>query len=83
MVDDLTTLSAMEQVDLLRRRQISSRELLAAHLDRIRALPEINAVVAVDEAAALQAAEAVDTARTRGDVVGPLAGLPSTIKHGW
>ena len=83
MVDDLTIRSAVEQLELLRQRQVSSRELLLAHLRRIRSLPQVNAVVAVDEALALRAAEAVDAARTRGEALGPLAGLPMTIKDCW
>lgn len=83
LLDDVTTRPAVEQLNLLRRRQVSSRELLVAHLERIRALPDVNAVVAVDEAAALRAADAVDAARARGETLGPLAGLPMTIKDCW
>ncbi|PZM96569.1 MAG: amidase, partial [Actinobacteria bacterium] len=83
MLDDVITRPAVEQVELLRRRQVSSRELVTAHLERIGAHPEINAVVAVDDAAALRAADAIDAARARGETLGPLAGLPMTVKDCW
>lgn len=82
-MDDLTLLSAVEQIDMLRRRQVSSRELLAAHLDRIRSQPAVNAIVAIDEAAALRTADAADKSRARGRAQGPLAGLPMTLKDCW
>ncbi|HEY8533108.1 MAG TPA: amidase family protein [Micromonospora sp.] len=81
--DEITTRPAVEQLELLRRREVSSRELVLAHLARIQAYPEINAVVATDAERALRAAEAIDAARVRGDATGPLAGLPMTIKDCW
>ncbi len=60
---------------------ISSREVTQSVLDRIAAInPQINAVVDVMASEALAAADAADAARKRGDVLGPLHGVPMTIK---
>ena len=73
--------SAVDLLDRLARRELSARELLDLHLARIETFnPTYNIVVetAVDKARA--AAAAIDDARARGDELGPLAGLPMTIK---
>jgi amidase len=63
--------------------RISADELLSTHLARNALLHErLNAVVAVDAESARKAARAVDEARRRKEPVGPLAGLPMTIKDG-
>lgn len=62
--------------------EVSAREVTQATLARMDAVnPAINAVVARDDAAALAAADAVDAARARGEVLGPMAGVPVTIKE--
>lgn len=72
---------AGELVRLLQTRELSARELVAAHLARIDEVDgRVNAVVARDDARVLAEATAVDDARARGEDVGPLAGLPMTIK---
>jgi amidase len=60
---------------------LSAEELTAAHLDRIEgAGAALNAVVTLDAEGALAAARAVDDARRAGAPLGPLAGLPITVK---
>jgi amidase len=60
---------------------ISSREAAAAHLARLDAVnPRFNAVVEVMREDALAAADAIDAARARGERLGPLAGVPVTVK---
>ncbi|OKI02154.1 amidase [Streptomyces sp. CB02923] len=74
--------SAREQVAALRRRDISSRDLLEQYLRHIaKANPDINAVVTLDADAARAAADAADRhlAET-GEPLGPLHGLPMTVK---
>jgi amidase len=67
--------------DELRARRLSSRELLDAYLARIEQLdPPINAVVTLDRERAYAAASRADDAAVRGDWLGPLHGLPITIK---
>ena len=73
--------SATDQIAMLQRGEISSAALLEAHLQRNAALhKKLNAVVATDEAAARRTAEQIDDRRARGEDVGPLGGLPMTIK---
>jgi len=73
--------SATETAELLRRKVISSRELTAALLDRIEAVnPPINAVVEVRREQAMREALAADEATARQAEIGPLQGVPMTIK---
>jgi len=68
----------------LAAKKISARELLDAHLARNEKIaPAINAVIATDIARAKRDAAAIDEARARGAALGPLAGLPMTIKDGF
>lgn len=74
-------LTATEQFDLLQARELSARELLAAHADRVEEVnPSVNAVVAMDLSVAEASAAAIDQARAAGEVVGPLAGLVTAHK---
>jgi amidase len=78
---DLHLRSATDLVSLLRDGEVGAAELLEHHLDRVRAVnPTINAVVALDEEGAREQARAADEARARGDALGPLHGLPMTLK---
>jgi amidase len=66
---------------MLRRRERSSRELTEAVLARIEAVnPSLNAVVALRAEEALAEAAAADEAAARGRGLGPLHGLPVTVK---
>jgi amidase len=73
--------SATEAARTLRRKELSSRELTGMLLARIEAVnPALNAVVELGQTAALREAAAADEALARGDDVGPLHGVPMTIK---
>jgi amidase len=73
--------SATELVEALARRECSSRELIENTLDRVeRFNPVVNAIVTLDAERALAAADAADAARARGEPLGPLHGLPMTVK---
>jgi len=73
--------SATEQARLLESGKIGAAELLELYLDRIdRFNPAYNLVVAFDRERAREAARAIDAARASGEPLGPLAGLPITIK---
>ena len=66
---------------LIRTRQLSSREVVQAHLDSIQAVnPTINAVVTLMAEQALTSADAADKAVTSGASLGPLHGVPFSIK---
>ena len=75
---DLTVEStAREQASAVRSGDISARELLELHLDRIAERnPQLNAVVSLDEDRARHGADEADRALASGAEVGPLHGLP-------
>ena len=60
---------------------LSAKEVIEASFARIDATNEsVNAFVALDRDGALRAAEAVDSARSRGEQLPPLAGIPIGVK---
>ena len=74
-------MTARELLNLLRRREVSARELLDLHVARLeRDNPAINAVVTLDVERARVTARVVDQQLARGRLVGPLHGLPMTVK---
>ena len=78
---ELCFLSAVELAARLRRREVSCREVLEAHLAQIeRVDPQVNAVVTRIDERARADADAADAALARGDDVGPLHGLPVAHK---
>jgi amidase len=78
---ELWPMSATELAEAIKTRQVSSVEVVEAHLRRIEAVnPSINAVVIVLGEQALEAAKAADHAAAAGDDVLPLRGVPFTIK---
>lgn len=80
-MNEMLNLSATELLRRLRTKDVSSRELVEAHLQRIEEVnPAINAVVTVDADAALAAAAEADRTTASGAPVGPLHGLPMTHK---
>lgn len=67
--------------EMIRTKQISSVEVVQAHLDRIEELnPQLNAVVTLMGDEALRAAAEADNAVANGDKLGPLHGVPFSIK---
>jgi len=79
--DHVTLWPAVRQAAAIRARRLSARELLAEYAARIARLnPAINAVVTLDLDQALRDAIEVDQRLERGEDVGPLAGVPMTIK---
>jgi aspartyl-tRNA(Asn)/glutamyl-tRNA(Gln) amidotransferase subunit A len=67
--------------DDVRAGRTGARELVTHALERIDALnPSVNAFVAVDETAALEAAAQVDDMVAAGRDPGPLAGIPIGVK---
>jgi amidase len=74
-------LAALEARCLIGVRKLSPVELLDSCLERISATnPQLNAIVAMDENAAKNAAKAAENAVMRGDDLGLLHGLPLGIK---
>lgn len=78
---DLTFTSASELAQQIRNKTISPVELVNAHLQRIDELnPKINAFVRVDAERALDQARAAESAVLRDEELGPLHGIPISIK---
>ncbi len=79
-MDSPAYLSTTAQAALIRSGELASHELLALYLDRIKRFnPALNAVVALAEDARERAKDA-DQAVANGDSLGPLHGVPMTIK---
>ena len=79
---ELWEMSATAQAAAVRAGEVSSVELVQAHLDRIEAVnPTVNAITRTMPDESLAAAAAVDTALAAGGKLGPLAGVPFTIKE--
>jgi Asp-tRNA(Asn)/Glu-tRNA(Gln) amidotransferase A subunit family amidase len=80
-MDDLTFLSAVAMAAQIREKKISPVELADAHLAKIERLnPKLNAYVQVDTERVRREARAAETAVVRGTEIGPLHGVPISIK---
>ena len=80
MTSELIRYDATRLAGLIRTREVSSVEVVRAHLDRISAVDaKVNAIVTVAHTA-LQAAEEADKAVGAGRKLGPLHGVPFTAK---
>ena len=81
MTSEICDLTAVDQRALLEASEVSAREMLRAHLERIDAVnPVVNAVVAMDRERAEATAAAIDQQRAAGVALGPLAGLVTAHK---
>jgi amidase len=81
-MSEIWQLSATELAQRIARRQLSSVEVVDAHLARIDAVnPALNAVVRVLADEARAAAALADKKLAAGETVGPLHGVPFTVKE--
>lgn len=79
---DLTRTSATLIAERVARGELSAAEVTEAHIRRIEAVnPRLNAVIVKRFAEARADAEAIDRARSEGLPLGPLAGVPVTVKE--
>jgi amidase len=77
----LCFLSATELASHIRTRQVSARDVMAAHLAQIdRVNPQVNAIVTLQADQAMEQASHADEAQARGAMLGPLHGLPVAHK---
>lgn len=75
-------LGAADLAAAIRSKKLSSREVVQSHLDRIAAVnPKLNAVTVTLAESALAAADAADHAVAAGGTLGPLHGVPFTVKE--
>src|SRR5258708_78151 len=80
-MQDLWRLPAADIAALVRSKKISAKEAASSALARLDAVnPAINAVVDHRPADVLAQADAIDAAIARNHDVGPLAGVPVTVK---
>lgn len=80
-IKDLVFSPAHELAATIRARRASAVEVLDAHLAQIaRRNPALNAIVTLNEEGARKRAAEADAALARGEVWGPLHGVPVTIK---
>jgi aspartyl-tRNA(Asn)/glutamyl-tRNA(Gln) amidotransferase subunit A len=91
---DLADLSAHELADRIRKKEVSALEATEAALARVRAVDgdpgrldapntdveKVHAFITVTEERARAQAKSVDERLTKGEVPGPLAGVPYTVK---
>jgi amidase len=83
-MNELVFRSATWMASAIRKREISSSELIEAHLQHIeKTNPPLNAVVRVLAEHAREEARAADAAFARGETKGPFHGVPMTVKDAW
>lgn len=80
-MDELVYTSATSLAQAIRDKRVSSQEVVEAYIHRIEAVnPQLNAVVQLTADTALTQARQADVALARGEIKGPLHGVPITIK---
>ncbi len=81
MDPEIWTLSASALATAVTTGEISATDVIEAHLDRIAAVnPPLNAVTRLLGDTAREAAARIDRRRAAGEHLGPLAGVPFTVK---
>jgi aspartyl-tRNA(Asn)/glutamyl-tRNA(Gln) amidotransferase subunit A len=80
MSNELFYQDATKLAELIRTKEVSPVEVVQAHIDRIAAVnPKVNAIVTIADDA-LKAAKAAEAAVLSGAELGPLHGVPFTVK---
>ncbi|WP_051305549.1 amidase [Desulfogranum mediterraneum] len=81
MIDPENQQSLSSLASAIQTNQVSSREVVESYLRQIRRVnPKLNAVVRLSAESALAQATRADQALTKGTLLGPLHGIPMTIK---
>ena len=79
-MEDICFISATQLLRAIRERELSAQEVVAAYQERRETVnPRLNAVTAVAEDA-LEQARLADKKQARGEQLGPLHGLPFSVK---
>jgi len=80
-MSELNFLSAVAMAERVRQKTISPVDLVDAHFGRIAELnPRLNTFVAIDEERARRDARTLEAEAMRGELRGPLHGVPISIK---
>ncbi|WP_406242513.1 Asp-tRNA(Asn)/Glu-tRNA(Gln) amidotransferase subunit GatA [Tissierella carlieri] len=78
---DITKLSAFEMKQMIHEKEVSSRQLIEAHFNKIDELEKsINAFITLNKEEALKAADRIDEKIKNGEKIGLLAGIPIGVK---
>lgn len=81
-MSELWRMGAAAIARAIREKQVTSREVVEAHLARIEQVnPAVNAITEVLSDAALEAADGADRLVAAGEPIGPLHGVPFTVKE--
>ncbi|MCS5681657.1 MAG: amidase family protein, partial [Acidimicrobiales bacterium] len=81
-MDELWRLSATELAQGIRDKNFSASEVVRSVLDRVAEKnPDLNAITVEFPEEALAAAATADDLTAAGEIVGPLHGVPMTIKE--
>jgi amidase len=81
-MENLAFAPALSLASKIRHKEISARELLECYLQRVEHYnPRLNAIIFRQDEQARQRADTADDALARGEVWGPLHGVPMTIKE--
>ncbi|QOG22261.1 MULTISPECIES: amidase [Bradyrhizobium] len=82
MTNNIVKMDATRIAQLIAQRELSPVEVMQAHLDRIAAVnPKLNAIVALADSA-MESAGKAEAAVMSGAQLGPLHGVPFTVKDG-
>ena len=82
MTDELWRQTATTLARMIRAKEVSAREVVESHLARIDAVnSQVNAITVVLADSALELAATADEATAAGEDLGPLHGVPMTIKE--
>lgn len=78
---DIVFFSAVQLATAIRTGRVSASEVLEEHLEQIATYnPTLNAVITLDVERAQKRAREADEAQARGEIWGPLHGVPFTLK---
>jgi aspartyl-tRNA(Asn)/glutamyl-tRNA(Gln) amidotransferase subunit A len=82
MMDNIVGMDATRIAQLIAQRELSPVKVMQAHLDRIAAVnPKLNAIVTLADGA-MEGARTAEAAVISGAQLGPLHGVPFTVKDG-
>ncbi|MBI4853600.1 MAG: amidase [Acidobacteria bacterium] len=83
-MDDLIYFSVLEIARLISEKKMSAMEVLDIHLKHIAKYnSKINAIILLDEEGAIKRAKEADQALSKGEIWGPLHGVPFTVKDSY